>query len=90
MPTCVMRWWMGLGACHPDPFLLDQLNLDAERLCMAMRQHRASLKNPRICRVRPVQGELIQHMLHVVPMNPGSGRVLDFAAADFVLAIALD
>jgi predicted nucleic acid-binding protein len=36
----------GLGACHPDPFLVDQLNLDAERVCMAMRQHRASLKNP--------------------------------------------
>ena len=36
----------GLGACHPDQFLLDQLTLDAERVCMAMRQHRASLKNP--------------------------------------------
>jgi hypothetical protein len=36
----------GLGACHPDSFLVDQLNLDAERVCMAMRQHRASLKNP--------------------------------------------
>lgn len=36
----------GLGACHPDLFLVDQLNLDAERVCMAMRQHRASLKNP--------------------------------------------
>ena len=34
----------GLGACHPDPFLVDQLNLDAERVCMAMKQHRASLK----------------------------------------------
>ena len=36
----------GLGACHPDSFLMDQLNLDAERVCTAMRQHRASLKNP--------------------------------------------
>jgi predicted nucleic acid-binding protein len=36
----------GLGACHPDPFLVDQLNLDAERVFMARRQHRASLKNP--------------------------------------------
>ncbi|WP_255142441.1 hypothetical protein [Synechococcus sp. EJ6-Ellesmere] len=36
----------GRGACHPDPFLVDQLNLDAEQVCMAMRQHRASLKNP--------------------------------------------
>ena len=36
----------GLGACHPDLFLVDQLNLDAERVCMAMRQHRARLKNP--------------------------------------------
>jgi predicted nucleic acid-binding protein len=36
----------GLGAGHPDFFLVDQLNLDAERVCMAMRQHRASLKNP--------------------------------------------
>ena len=36
----------GLEACHPDPFLVDQLNLDAERVCMAMRQHRASLRNP--------------------------------------------
>ena len=36
----------GLGACHPDLFLVDQLNLDAERVCMAMRQHRASLRNP--------------------------------------------
>jgi DNA-binding IclR family transcriptional regulator len=25
---------------------LDQLNLDTERACTAMRQHRASLKNP--------------------------------------------
>ena len=25
---------------------MDQLNLDAERVCTAMRQHRASLKNP--------------------------------------------
>jgi hypothetical protein len=36
----------GLEACYPDPFLVDQLNLDAERVCMAMRQHRASLRNP--------------------------------------------
>ena len=37
----------GLGACHPpDSFLVDQLNLDADRVCMAMRQHRASLRNP--------------------------------------------
>jgi predicted nucleic acid-binding protein len=36
----------GLGACHPDSFLVDQLNLDAERVCTAMRQHRSSLKNP--------------------------------------------
>lgn len=36
----------GIGACHPDPFLVDQLNLDAERVCTALRQHRASLKNP--------------------------------------------
>ncbi|MFM1899740.1 MAG: hypothetical protein RLZZ216_316 [Cyanobacteriota bacterium] len=36
----------GIGACHPDSFLVDQLNLDAERVCMAMRLHRSSLKNP--------------------------------------------
>jgi predicted nucleic acid-binding protein len=36
----------GIGACHPDLFLVDQLNLDAERVCLAMRQHRASLRNP--------------------------------------------
>jgi predicted nucleic acid-binding protein len=36
----------GLRACHPDPFLIDQLHLDAVRVCTAMRQHRASLKNP--------------------------------------------
>jgi len=36
----------GLGAYHPDPFLIDQLHLDAVRVCTAMRQHRASLKNP--------------------------------------------
>ncbi|MCP9886799.1 PIN domain-containing protein [Cyanobium sp. ATX 6A2] len=36
----------GIGACHPDPFLVDQLNLDAGRVCTAMRQQRASLKNP--------------------------------------------
>lgn len=36
----------GIGACHPDQFLVDQLNLDAERVCLAMRQHRASLRNP--------------------------------------------
>jgi predicted nucleic acid-binding protein len=36
----------GIGACHPDPFLVDQLNLDAERVCLAMRQHRTSLRNP--------------------------------------------
>ena len=35
----------GLGACHPDLFLVDQLNLDAQWVCTAMRQHRASLKN---------------------------------------------
>jgi hypothetical protein len=34
------------GACHPDPFLVDQLNLDPERVCAAMRHHRTSLKNP--------------------------------------------
>lgn len=36
----------GIGACRPDLFLVDQLNLDAERVCMAMRQHRTSLRNP--------------------------------------------
>jgi predicted nucleic acid-binding protein len=36
----------GISACHPDQFLVDQLNLDAERVCMAIRQHRASLRNP--------------------------------------------
>jgi predicted nucleic acid-binding protein len=36
----------GLSACHPDSLLVDQLNLDAERVCAAMRQQRASLKNP--------------------------------------------
>lgn len=36
----------GIGACHPDLFLMDQLNLDAGRVCTAMHQHRASLKNP--------------------------------------------
>ena len=36
----------GIGACHPDPFLLDQLSLDPLRVCVAMRQHRASLKTP--------------------------------------------
>ena len=36
----------GIGACHPDQFLVDQLNLDAERVCLAMRQHRASIRNP--------------------------------------------
>ena len=36
----------GIGACHPDLFLVDQLQLDAERVCAAMRQHRASLTNP--------------------------------------------
>ncbi len=36
----------GIGVCHPDLFLVDQLNLDPERVCMAMRQHRSSLKNP--------------------------------------------
>lgn len=25
---------------------MDQLNLDAERVCLAMRQHRSSLRNP--------------------------------------------
>jgi hypothetical protein len=35
----------GIGACHPDLFLVDQLNLHAERVCKAMRQHRASLRN---------------------------------------------
>ncbi|MCT0198302.1 PIN domain-containing protein [Synechococcus sp. CS-1325] len=36
----------GICACHPDPFLVDQLNLDGGRVCTAMRLHRASLKNP--------------------------------------------
>jgi hypothetical protein len=35
-----------IGACHPDPFLVDQLSLDPERVCAAIRQHRSSLKNP--------------------------------------------
>ncbi len=36
----------GISACHPDPFLVNQLNLDSERVCAAMHAHRASLKNP--------------------------------------------
>jgi hypothetical protein len=36
----------GIGACHPDTFLVDQLNLDGEKVCTAMRLHRASLKTP--------------------------------------------
>jgi hypothetical protein len=36
----------GIGACHLDPFLVDQLNLDGEKVCTAMRLHRAGLKNP--------------------------------------------
>ena len=32
--------------CGADLFLVDQLNLDAERVCPAMRQLRASLKKP--------------------------------------------
>jgi len=36
----------GIGPCHPDLFLVDQLNLDAVRVCLAMQQHRASLRNP--------------------------------------------
>jgi predicted nucleic acid-binding protein len=36
----------GIDACHPDPFLVDQLNLDSARICTAIRLHRASLKNP--------------------------------------------
>jgi hypothetical protein len=33
----------GLGACHPDPCLVDQLNLDAEQVCMAMRHYAAEI-----------------------------------------------
>ena len=36
----------GISACHPDPFLVDQLNLDSERVCAAILQNRSSLKNP--------------------------------------------
>jgi hypothetical protein len=36
----------GIRACHPDPFLIDQYHLAPELVCSAMRQHRASLKNP--------------------------------------------
>ncbi len=39
------RWRYGLGSCHPDPFLFGQLNWDAKRVCIVMRQHRSSLKN---------------------------------------------
>ena len=40
----------GISAFHPDPFLVDQLNLDAKRVCAAMRAHRASLKEQGLCR----------------------------------------
>ncbi len=36
----------GISACHPDAFLIDQLNLDPENVCTAIRKHRASLKKP--------------------------------------------
>jgi hypothetical protein len=36
----------GIEACHPDPFLVDQLDLDPQTLCLAARLHRASLRTP--------------------------------------------
>jgi hypothetical protein len=34
----------GIEACHPDPFLVDQLDLDPQTVCLAARLHRASLR----------------------------------------------
>jgi hypothetical protein len=36
----------GIETCHPDPFLVDQLDLDPQTVCLAARLHRASLRNP--------------------------------------------
>ncbi|MFO0884297.1 MAG: PIN domain-containing protein [Pirellulales bacterium] len=36
----------GVEARHPDDFLIDQLSLASDIVCSAVRQHRASLKNP--------------------------------------------
>ena len=36
----------GIEACHPDPFLVDQLDLDPQTVCLAARLHRASLRTP--------------------------------------------
>ena len=36
----------GIEGCHPDPFLVDQLDLDPQTLCLAARLHRASLRTP--------------------------------------------
>lgn len=35
-----------IDACHPDPFLMEQLTLDSSKACAAVRRHRASLKSP--------------------------------------------
>lgn len=36
----------GIEACRPDPFLVDQPDLDPQTVCLAARLHRASLRNP--------------------------------------------
>ena len=64
----------GIGACHPDPFLVDQLNLDAERVCLAMRQHRASLKK------RPKTVEEVQATLEEQGLSWFSQAVRHYAA----------
>lgn len=44
-PSAVLAGY-GICAYHPDVFLVDQLSLDARRVCEAMREQRGSLKNP--------------------------------------------
>ncbi len=65
----------GISACHPDRFLVDQLTLAPDRVCTAIQQHRASLKNP----PKTVEEYLKTMKLQGLPTF--SQTVLDYSSA---------
>jgi len=65
----------GISACHPDRFLVDQLTLAPHRVCTAIQQHRASLKNP------PKTVEEYLKTLKLQGLPTFSQTVLDYSSA---------
>ena len=65
----------GISACHPDRFLVDQLTLAPDRVCTAIQQHRASLKNP------PKTVEEYLKTLKLQGLPTFSQTVLDYSSA---------